>query len=699
MKLFARFFTILFLFAVVPILLVGTWLLGSNEAARGNARALHEQLVRMSVDTVESMGADLNRSLAFVAELGRSGGKYADLQVLQTAAAEHPSLVLLSVLDKTGMETVRLADEKLFPQETYEDRSKDALVLRAKEKGHAQVGKVQLIGATPVLFIAHPLADGRLLYAGYSLKRLWERLDGLKAGASGRLLLLDQDGRPMRRLAEGFPVPGWNGPGRLSGDAGWLDSLQTKAGAMTGAFAVVPSFGWRALSLQPRREALAQPEGFAVKAVGLFVLLIVVVALAAFRITGQVARPLVELAAAAHRAAEHDFSGKVPEIGWGELNELSRAFNAMMQTLRAYQAFQIERMISEKAKVDGLVQNIPDAILLAGFDGAILYMNQVARALLGAGPDDGKTQHRVGELLRERGLREAAVSLMRRTARQTSVDVELNGADGNRLGIFSCRAAVIGAEGRDIGILMLLRDITHEKELDKMKEDFFQAIVHDLRTPLTTVDGYANFMMRPSSGVPEKERKYLDLMVKSCQRLRELVRDILDLAKLESGTANLELSTGPAAGILNELKELFTIQAQNQQVQLTFESSDQLLTCDHKLITRVLMNLIGNALKFVPKDGLGKIAVSVAPCEGDQLEFAVQDNGPGIPADKTALVFEKFKQLTAGVKQGGYGIGLSICQRIVQAHGGRIWVESDTGKGSRFVFRLPKRVAATASTL
>src|SRR6185503_15184142 len=103
----------------------------------------------------------------------------------------------------------RLADAVLSPGSAYEDRSSDPLVTRARASGHAEVGKVELVGGTPVLTVAHPLADGRLLYAGYSLKRLWERLDGLKVGASGRLLLLDGSGRPMPRLAEGFPAPAW----------------------------------------------------------------------------------------------------------------------------------------------------------------------------------------------------------------------------------------------------------------------------------------------------------------------------------------------------------------------------------------------------------------------------------------------------------------------------------------------------------
>ena len=116
------------------------------------------------------------------------------------------------------------------------------------------------------------------------------------------------------------------------------------------------------------------------------------------------------------------------------------------------------------------------------------------------------------------------------------------------------------------------------------------------------------------------------------------------------------------------------------------------LTCDVRLVERVLMNLVGNAMKFTPSGG--RITLT-ADAKGAEIEFAVKDTGPGIPADKLDAVFEKFKQLDRdAAKRAGYGLGLSICRKIVELHGGRIWVESKVGEGSRFAFTLPRALAA-----
>lgn len=697
MKLFTRFFLILFLFALTPLLTLGVWLLSSNEAARTNARKMHEQFAQLSADSVEAAAVDLNRALGFVEDLERSGlaNAYNELLVLQRAAATRPALLLLSILDDKGLERVRFSDQDIFAATGYQDRSKDPLVVQSRRTGHIAVGPVRIVGKQPLIFVVHPLIDGKLLYAGYSLKRLWERLNRMRIGEHGRMLLLDARGHPLPGLSEGFPAPGWKGIAHLQGDSGWIEKTLTPKGNMTGAYVTAPSLGLRALSLQPSREAFAAPEKFAVKAASLLILLTILVALAAAWITGQFTRPLTDLVAAAQRAAGRDLNATVPEIGWGELNDLSKSFNRMLVTLRAFEAFQVDRLIAEKAKVDGLVQNIPDGIVLAGFDGGVLYMNGVARSLLGAEKSEPK---HVGELLRNKVLRDAALSLMQRHARQAMVKTELATPDGARRGVFACRAVTIGAEGRDTGILLLLRDVTHEEELASMKEEFMHSIVHDLRNPLSSIDGFAKLMLRMGT-LGEREREYIGHMVNSAKKLRELVKDILDLAKLESGTMALAPASVSLSDILETMREIFTVQAQSHKIELTLQlaCAPHELTCDRQLIERVVMNLIGNALKFAPRDGSGRIVLTAGGCEGGrQIEFSVQDNGLGIPADKAELVFEKFKQLSAGVQQGsGYGLGLSICRRVVEAHGGRIWVESELNKGSRFIFRLPRVPAAS----
>jgi signal transduction histidine kinase len=187
--------------------------------------------------------------------------------------------------------------------------------------------------------------------------------------------------------------------------------------------------------------------------------------------------------------------------------------------------------------------------------------------------------------------------------------------------------------------------------------------------------------------------RYIEMARLASEKLTGLIADILDSAKLESGTMALVLSRFTTESLLATAVELSRVAADGKGVALELApSSIGELSGDARLLDRVLTNLIGNALKFTPKGG--RVVVG-AKAEGDAMEFFVKDTGPGIPEDKLDAVFEKFKQLDRDAgKRAGYGLGLSICKKIVEAHGGRIWVESRPGEGSRFAFRIPRPATA-----
>lgn len=691
MNLFTRFFLLLLLFALAPVLATGVWMLGSNEAVRGNARQLHQQITKLSAENVEITAGELNRALSFVEDLERGEARSPahDLRLLQGAAARHSAFALISVLDSSGREVLRMADPDLFPGQAYVDRGADPIVRRVRETGRYAIGPITMVEGRPLIAVAHPLPQGRSLFAFYSLSGLWKRINRLMVGTSGRMILLDADGRKAPAIAESFPDPAWTGPGPLTGESGWLENIATGQGAMIGAWAVAPSLNLTAMSLQPRAEAYANSESFAMHALTFLLALSLFVAAGAFWVTGRMTLPLQRLIAGAQRAARGEFDQPVPEFGWGELSILSRDFNAMMGRLGEYKELQVDRVMEERAKVTALVHNIPDAVVLAGFDGGILYMNASARSLL-AGAEGPAGRHRsVYDLLREPKLRDLALALMLRRKRAETAEMELKGSDGVVRGTYFCTGVTVSGETRDIGILLVLRDVTTERNLDKVKEDFLHSIVHDLRTPLTAISAFMK-LMEKSASLSQKEGRYMGYALLSSKRLGDLVTDILDMAKLESGTMELNRSQFDALQILESMRGLYSLEAESRQIELRLTAGPppHMIIGDRGLIERVVMNLLGNALKFTPNGGV--IGLSIGAASEGELEFAVSDTGPGIPEYGLKAVFEKFKQLPggAGGKRVGYGLGLAICKRIVELHGGRIWVESAEGKGSRFVFRL-----------
>lgn len=693
MSLFTRFFLILMGFALIPVLATGIWILNSNEAVRENAKLLHQDLVSLAVEAVEIAVVEINRSLGFIEDLERNNKKdpTLDMKILQRAAATHPSFALLSLLDVNGMETIRIADPQIFPQIEYVNRSSETIVRQVREQGKASVGRVTQSHGTPLVSIAHPLADGRSVYAVYSLKTLWKRIKNRKVGKTGRIFLIDEAGHPLPGISDDFPEVHWPGPGPLPDEAGWLDNIRTAAGTMVGSYAYAPSFGFWTMSLQNREEAFARSETFPLQVAGFILSLSVLVGIGAFWLTSRMTAPLKQIIAGAQRAGRSEFTVPVPELGWGELSLLSQNFNQMMGTLRSYQELQVDRIMEEKAKVESLVRNIPEGILLADFDGHILYLNASARLILGMKGDFNALSQNIQlhEAIRTTALRDLLMRLTRRQKRTDAGEIEIAAEDGISRGLFSCGATVVSGKTRDIGILLVMRDVTAERNLEQMKEDFFHSLVHDLRSPISSIDGFVEIMQnRPSLG--EKEKKYLDYIRTSSKLLRELVTNILDMAKLESGTMDIKAAAVDVQAIMDSVRDVYSIQAERKKVGLSFTvgPAPHTVVCDRGLIERVVMNLMGNALKFTPSGGLVKLNIGAA-ADAPQMEFSIADTGPGIPADQLKAVFEKFKQLEGGVQRGGYGLGLAICQKVVGLHKGEIWVESELGKGSKFIFRIP----------
>jgi len=689
-NLFTRFFLILLAFALVPVVIIGVWIFSSTSAVRDNSRRLHQQLVGLTSDTAQTYLMEVQRSLGFVEELqrNRAGDERANFRALQRAAATRSAFSLLAVLDPVGQETLRLADPVLYPASTFVSRAKEDSVQQMRKSGLIALGRPVIVHNHALLPIAHPLPNGRILYVQYSLDPLWKRINDLRVGASGRILLVDGQGHPLPGLGEGAPALKWK-TSPLTADSGWLEAVPTSAGTMVAAYAKVPALGVWALSLQPRAEAFSQSERFVQQAAAFLMLLSMLVLVGAYWITGRLTRPLNLLTSGAQRAAQGDLKQPVPEIGWGELSVLARTFNKMTQTVREYQALQVDRIIEEKARVAALVHNIPAGIIMAGFGGEIVYTNAMAALILGApevaGPQ--QTTRNVRDIIKSPELLELAQTLIQRRKRNDSIEVDIKGRDGTNRGTFLAQGVTVSGEKRDIGILLLLRDVTMERNLEKMKEEFLHSIVHDLRSPLSAIGAFIETMQK-SKSLADKERTYMTYATQAVTRLRDLVSDILQMAKLESGTLELKKSQVEAQAILDSMRNLNSMQAEQRKINLEFllGNTPHALVCDSGLVERVVMNLIGNAMKFTPEGG--RITLKIGTMDGE-MEFSVQDTGPGISKQNLKAVFEKFRQLDGGQMRQGYGLGLAICKKIVELHGGRIWVESEEGHGSRFIFRLP----------
>jgi signal transduction histidine kinase len=229
------------------------------------------------------------------------------------------------------------------------------------------------------------------------------------------------------------------------------------------------------------------------------------------------------------------------------------------------------------------------------------------------------------------------------------------------------------------------------REVQDLRASFTSMLVHDLRAPLTVIQAYTDLLGQTTSGpAAEKQQRYLSRMRESCVQMLRLTGEILKLSKLEAGRLAIDPSPMDLGALAADIADRFGPAAMGKNIALETCGAEGRYPVlgDAVRLDQVLMNLVGNALKFTPEGG--RIVITLAEADGE-VEVAVSDTGPGIAADEVPLLFERFRQAALGrsVVDAGTGLGLVICRHLVEAHGGRIAVESAPGRGSRFFFRLP----------
>ncbi|MEG4106969.1 PAS domain S-box protein [Microcoleus sp. S13_C5] len=245
------------------------------------------------------------------------------------------------------------------------------------------------------------------------------------------------------------------------------------------------------------------------------------------------------------------------------------------------------------------------------------------------------------------------------------------------------------SEGNIIGIISIGEDITERQKIEHMKNEFIGIVSHELRTPLTGIQMSLGLI---KSGVydkkPEKSRRMIEIAFLDTNRLVNLVNDILDLERLDSGRAIVDKTVCKAADLMQQAVDSIQALATQKQISLIVNPTDAEVWATGDAIVQTLTNLLSNAIKFSPADSTIHLS---AENQTDFVLFQVSDRGRGIPADKLELIFGRFQQVDASDsrEKGGTGLGLAICRSIVERHGGKIWAESILGEGSTFCFTLP----------
>ena len=248
-------------------------------------------------------------------------------------------------------------------------------------------------------------------------------------------------------------------------------------------------------------------------------------------------------------------------------------------------------------------------------------------------------------------------------------------------------------QGQSTGILSIGEDITERHAIDRMKDEFISVVSHELRTPLTSIHGaldlLATGLVDPQS---DRGQHVFSLAVENTHRLVQLVNDILELERLESGKIQLHQAAISTCELIQQAYELMALTVERENIQIEIAATDLQIWADSDRLLQVLTNLLSNAIKFSdPGSTVWIVAEATELPEGNYIKFAVKDQGRGIPSEEVEHIFERFHQVDASDSRGkgGTGLGLAICRSIVQQHGGHIWAQSVLGEGSCFYFTIP----------
>lgn len=351
-----------------------------------------------------------------------------------------------------------------------------------------------------------------------------------------------------------------------------------------------------------------------------------------------------------------------------------------------------ERLLEAKERIDSIVRHMSDGLVVIGPDGKILMVNFIAEALLGiTSKDIGKS---IKEVIRDEHLLALVKSLSVNKEGVVEQDIELFSQDETTKRVLKTSSAVVeDHNGRTMGMVAILNDITRQKEIEKLKSDFVANVTHELRTPLIAIDKSISLLADKTAGpISQDQEQFLLIAERNLKRLTLLINDLLDLSKLEAGKMQLRPRPLSIEEIIRESIESFAAWAKTKSIKIEKIIQDGILkvNADGDRISQVLVNLIGNAIKFTPSNG--KITVeAILRKENDAIEVSVQDTGIGLSKEELPKIFDKFYQSARGTSAevSGTGIGLSIAKEIVELHRGKIWAESEEGRGAKFIFTLP----------
>ena len=408
---------------------------------------------------------------------------------------------------------------------------------------------------------------------------------------------------------------------------------------------------------------------------------LLVSALLSFFITSSITAPINDLTEKAEKMASGDFSQEIISKSNDEIGRLAEMFNILRRELDD----NINEISNEKSKLETILKYMADGLIAVDLSGEIIHANAAARTLLDIS-DEEMEELKFSDILQKFGKKDIADGIKNITSSEVMSEMVTYRSD-----VLLIRYARFTAEdNNDIGVIMLIQDITEGQKLEQMQTDFVANVSHELRTPLTTIKSYTETLLE--NNIEEETRKnFLMVIDEEAERMTRLVRELLQLSRLDSHREKMNFSELEVGQLLEDCikRVTLTTQAKEQTVESLFNSDIPLyIIGDRDKMQQVMLNILTNSIKYTPAGG--RILLN-AWNEQNLVWITVKDNGIGISKAELPRIFERFYRVDKARSRamGGTGLGLSIAKQIVEAHGGTITAHSTEGRGTTMQITLP----------
>lgn len=411
-----------------------------------------------------------------------------------------------------------------------------------------------------------------------------------------------------------------------------------------------------------------------------FVILAIATIFLSWRLTNSIVKPLETVTDTAAKISQGDLSQRIPVRKYNsEIEKLAEMFNHMAAELED----KINEISQEKNRIEVILKSMVDGVIAVDKEGKVVLTNPAARKIFNIDKNKIKGKELISSLFSHR----IDMYLQRAFDQKESISREIKYKNPEQKIIQATFIPLLADDDSINGGVIVLTDITELRKLETVRNDFVANVSHELRTPLTSVVGYLDTLLESDIKDPETRNKFLRIIKEETDRLSVLIKDLLNLSKIES--QNIDLKAENFKKVLNKVINLLKANAEKKNIDLKLETPEQLplVYMVREQIEQVLINLIDNAIKYTPENGGIKIKVEK---KENKVYFSIKDNGIGIPQADQERIFERFYRVDKARSRelGGTGIGLSIVKNIVKQHGSEIKLESREGEGSKFSFYL-----------